>query len=321
MDGTIKNEEGASGTSFSGVFGEHLCEIAEENEKVVAITAAMPDGTGLGGFAKKFRKRFYDVGICEQHGVGLATGLSRAGLKPVFAVYSTFLQRAYDQLFHEVALQGEDVILCIDRAGLVGNDGPTHHGLLDISYARVMNGFVLMAPHNAPELRRMMDLAVEGDFPAVIRYPRETVPEKSKSGETPQFGVGEAEVLRDGADGAIVAYGIMVKRALAASEELSADGIEISVVNARFARPLDMAVIGELVRKQPAVLLAEDHSVSGGFGSAVLEGLADEGIDASRVRVAGVPREWVTHASREAQLEQLRLDGPGLADRLRKLLR
>jgi 1-deoxy-D-xylulose-5-phosphate synthase len=319
-NGSLCSEEAPEGLSYSAVFGRALCEMAERDSRIVAITAAMPDGTGLSEFAERFPDRFYNVGICEQHAVGLANGLSAGGLRPVFAVYSTFLQRAYDQLFHDVALQGEPVVFCIDRAGLVGNDGPTHHGLNDIAYCRSMPGFVVMAPKDSAELRRMLELAFGGDQPAVIRYPRETVPDVAEAG-LPQFAVGEAEVCLEGQGGALIAYGAAVPRAMEAARILrEEDGLEITVVNARFAQPLDTDTIAATVEGHDAVLLAEDHSVVGGFGSAVLEALAAAGVAAAHVQQAAVPLELIVAASRGEQLAQLELDGPGLAARLRRLL-
>ncbi|MCK4284456.1 MAG: 1-deoxy-D-xylulose-5-phosphate synthase, partial [Candidatus Brocadiae bacterium] len=320
-NGSVWNEEAAEGTSYSAVVGETLCELAREDPRIVAITAAMPDGTGLSAFAKEFPDRFYDVGICEQHAVGLADGLAAGGMRPVFAVYSTFLQRAYDQLFHDVSIQGAPVVFCVDRAGLVGSDGPTHHGLNDIAYCRAMPGFVVMAPGDSAELRTMVRLALAGEAPAAIRYPRESGPAAATDAAPPDFQVGQAEVCLQGRQGAIVAYGAMVRRALDAARILrEQDGLEITVVNARFARPLDLDAISDAVRQHEAVLLAEDHSVAGGFGSAVLEALAGRGIDAKHVRLAGVPLELIPHATRQQQVARCCLDGRGLAERLRHLL-
>ncbi len=323
QDGTLCSEEIPSGLSYSNVFGDCLCQLAEEDEDLVAITAAMPDGTGLGTFAEEFPDRFYNTGICEQHAVGLAGGLCRGGLKPVFAVYSTFLQRAVDQMAHDVALQGAPVTFCIDRAGLVGSDGPTHHGLHDIAFSRMLTGFVVMAPKDGRELRAMVRLALRTDAPVAIRYPRETVPdEETCRGETegPELEVGRAEVCREGSDGAIVAYGALVARALEAAVLLQEDDLQVAVVNARFASPLDRETICATVRQQPAVILAEDHSTAGGFGAAVLEMLAEEGVSAEAVRLAGVSGCFVEHAPRDTQLSRCRLDGPGLAERLKDIL-
>ncbi len=323
-NGTLSSEEVPSGQSYSAVFGRCMCRLAEEDDRVVAITAAMPDGTGLRQFAERFPDRFYNTGICEQHAVGLADGLSRGGLKPVFAVYSTFLQRAVDQMAHDVALQDAPVTFCIDRAGLVGADGPTHHGLHDIALCRMLPGFVVMAPKDGRELRAMLRLAVRTDAPVAVRYPREVVPDEEGSdaepGE-PELAVGRAEVCREGTEGAIIAYGALVGRALRAATLLAEqDELEVTVVNARFGRPLDRETICATVRDHPAVLVAEDHSVVGGFGAAVLEMLAEEGICTEGVRLAGVPDRFVEHAGRETQLARCGLDAPALADRLRDLM-
>ncbi|MHC4479808.1 MAG: 1-deoxy-D-xylulose-5-phosphate synthase, partial [Planctomycetota bacterium] len=320
-NGSLCSVESPEGLSYSKAFGSALCEMAERDPRIVAITAAMPDGTGLSEFADRFPDRFYNVGICEQHAVGLANGLAAGGLRPVLAVYSTFLQRAYDQLFHDVALQEAPVVFCIDRAGLVGSDGPTHHGLNDIAYCRAMHGFVVMAPANVPELRRMLELALAAEAPAAIRYPRESLPEGTAEDPAPDFAVGEAEICRQGQDAAVIAYGAMVRRGLDAARILAReDGLELTVVNARFARPLDLDVIRRVVQHHDAVLLAEDHSVAGGFGSAVLEALAACGVGAAHVQQAAVPVQLVAHASRDAQLARLELDGGGLAARLRRLM-
>jgi 1-deoxy-D-xylulose-5-phosphate synthase len=319
-DDTVSSEEPSSGTSYSSVFGAELCRQATADKRIVAITAAMPGGTGLLDFGEKFRDRLHDVGICEQHATGFAAGLCAGGLRPVFAVYSTFLQRAFDQMFHEVSLQRLPVVFCVDRAGLVGSDGPTHHGLLDIAMGRSLPGFVLMAPSCAADLRRMMQLALAGDSPAMIRYPRESVPDEDEPGAA-TFDMGQAGVLRRGPDGAIIAYGIAAIRASAAAAIMAeTDGLEITVVDARFARPLDTSVIFDVVRNSPAVLLAEDHCIAGGFGSEVLEQLVAAGMDTRHVRQVGVPREFILHAAREVQLSNCGLDAEGLAERLRGLL-
>jgi 1-deoxy-D-xylulose-5-phosphate synthase len=320
-NGAVCGEEPSAGHSYSSVVGEALCQLAKDDARIVAITAAMPDGTGLTEFSKSYPGRFYDVGICEQHATGFASGLCAGGMRPVFAVYSTFLQRAFDQVHHDVALQEAPVVFCVDRAGLVGSDGPTHHGLYDITYCRAMPGMVVMAPKDAPELRRMLRMALAGDTPVLIRYPRENVPDGQAQAEAAEFKLGQAEVCRRGPDGAIIALGAMVSRALDAARMLKEGrGLDVTVVNARFARPLDAATIAQVVREHPAVLTAEDHSVAGGFGSAVLESLSAQGVGADHVRLAGVPLEFITHATREEQLQSLRLDAPGLAARLLALI-
>ena len=310
-----------AGVTYSDVMGQTLVELAEEEPRLVAVTAAMCDGTGLNQFARRHPSRFHDVGICEQHAVGFAGGLAAGGLKPVVCIYSTFLQRAYDQLLHDIAFQEAPVVFCVDRAGLVGSDGPTHHGLFDVSFFRSMPGFVVMAPADGSELRSMLRLALYSGRPCAIRYAKEYVPEPLSSA-TASFSIGQAEVLRTGSDAAIIAYGALVRRALKAADILAeSHGRSATVVNARFAKPLDLDTILKVVLVHPVVLVAEDHAVAGGIGSAVLEALASEGISAGHVRLAGVPDRPVAHASREEQLAELQLDGPGLAQRLRALMR
>lgn len=315
-DGTIYTETGDL-ESYSDALGAGLVELAEEEPELVAITAAMPEGTGLSRFAERYPGRFYDVGICEQHAVGLANGLSAGGMKPVVAVYSTFLQRAFDQMFHDLSLQGAPVALCIDRAGLVGRDGASHHGLYDIACCRALPDFLVMAPKDRQELHRMLRLAVGSDRPCAIRYPREAVP--PDSGPDADLEVGRGQVLREGGEAAIIAYGATVVRALEAAEILRQnDDVDPTVVNARFAKPLDAELMEEVVNGHEAVIVAEDHAVHGGFGSAVLEALAARRVDCSRVELAGVPDESIPHASRDELLHDLELDGEGLAARIRR---
>jgi len=313
-----RGELTAQAPSWSDALGGCLLRLAAEDRRLVAITAAMCHGTGLAPFARDFPGRFHDVGICEQHAVGLAGGLAAGVMRPAVCIYSAFLQRAYDQLCHDVALQGAPVLFCVDRAGLVGSDGPTHHGLHDISYFRCLPGFVVMAPADAVELERMLRLALAGDRPCAVRYPREKVPLRPCGGAK-DFTVGQAEVLRAGKDAALIAYGALVPRALEAADILAADGRSVTVVNGRFAKPLDAETICRAVREHPVVVVAEDHA-AGGFGAALLEALAEKGVAAGHVRLAAVPDQPIAHASREEQLAELRLDGPGLAARVREML-
>ena len=319
-NGSIRWEE-TGGVSYSEAFGDALLQLAQEDPHIVAITAAMPDGTGLSRFAERFPGRFFNVGICEQHAVGFANGLVASGVKPVVAVYSTFLQRAFDQLFHDVSLQDSGVVFCLDRAGLVGHDGASHHGLYDIAYCRPLPGFVLMAPADRTELVWMLRLALDSGRPCAIRYPREQAPGPGEGEADATFSIGEGETVLAGPDLAIIAYGAMVRRALEAAEILkSQGGAAVTVINARFAKPLDRELICRAVAEHEAVIVAEDHALAGGFGSAVLEALAAEGVDASHVELAGLPDRPIRHASREEQLHALRLDGQGLADRALALL-
>jgi len=310
-----------SARTYGEIVGETLAELASTDSRIVAITAAMPQGTGLSAFADRFPDRFYDVGICEQHGVGLAGGLSAGGLRPVLCVYSTFLQRAFDQLFHDIALQAAPVLFCIDRAGLVGNDGPTHHGCHDVALFRSLPGFVVMAPRDGEELAAMIRAALKAGRPCAIRYPKEDVPspDAASGGEV---AIGKAQVLRTGSEAAIVAYGSSVRRAMEAARLLDeGDGLSITVVDARFAKPLDEEAILSVVAGHRAVVLAEEHAPAGGFASAVLELLAERGVGAAHVSRAGLPDRFVNHASRDEQLASLQLDGPGLAERIRLMLR
>ncbi|NUO09249.1 MAG: 1-deoxy-D-xylulose-5-phosphate synthase [Candidatus Brocadia sp.] len=301
--------------SYTNVFGDALVELATADAKVVGITAAMPDGTGIVSFGKKFPDRFYDVGICEQHAVGLANGLSAGGLKPVVAIYSTFLQRAYDQVFHDICLQRNKVVFTLDRAGIVGNDGPTHNGVFDISYLRNLPEIILMAPKDGNELKSMLKIALDAGKTVAIRYPKEDIPDGKLNPHYKTFEIGKAEVLRDGADGVLLAYGAMVYRCLQAAEKLSEKGIEVTVVNARFAKPLDRELILELVRNHKLIITVEDHALMGGFGSAVLELVSDEKEDAGKIIRMGIPDRFMEHGPRNFILKNIGLDENGIADK------
>lgn len=316
-DGEILREFAGQGEkSYTEVFSEAIVNIARRDRKVVAITAAMPDGSGLAKFGAEFPDRYFDVGICEQHAIGLAGGLSAAGLKPVAAIYSTFLQRAYDQVFHDLCLQGGNAVLAIDRAGIVGGDGPTHHGLFDIAYLRHIPGMTLMAPADGGELVKMLELAVAQKGVFAIRYPRATCPHTDISHTRPHVEIGRGEVLREGADGAIIAYGAKVCPALDAADMLEKRGLRVTVVNARFAKPLDEPLIIKTVESHPFVITVEDHAQSGGFGSAVLEMLSANGVDSSRVLCLGVQDKFVQHGSRELLLREEGLSAFAICERV-----
>ena len=301
--------------SYTKVFGDTLIELAKADHKVVGITAAMPDGTGIAPFGKKFPDRFYDVGICEQHAVGLANGLSAGGLKPVVAIYSTFLQRAYDQVFHDICLQRNGVVFALDRAGIVGNDGPTHNGVFDIAYLRNLPEIILMAPKDGNELKTMLKIALNSGKAVAIRYPKEDCPDKEMSPQYKTIEIGKAEVLREGADGVLLAYGAMVYRCLHAAEKLSEKGVEVTVVNARFAKPLDKALILDLVRNHKLIVTVEDHALMGGFGSAVLELVTEEREDACKIVRMGIPDRFMEHGPRNLILKNIGLDEDGIADK------
>jgi 1-deoxy-D-xylulose-5-phosphate synthase len=316
-DGEILREYVGQGEcAYTDVFGDAIVNLARKDRRIVAITAAMPDGSGLAKFGEEFPERYFDVGICEEHALGLAGGLSAAGLKPVVAIYSTFLQRAYDQVFHELCLQGADAVLAIDRAGIVGGDGPTHHGLYDIAYLRHLPGITLMAPSDGGELERMLALAVAEKGVFAIRYPRTTSPRTDIKHSNEEVRIGQGEVLREGPDGAIIAYGAKVCPALDAAEMLQQHGMRVTVVNARFAKPLDESLILRIVENHPFVVTAEDHALAGGFGSAVLELLSANGVGTSNVLCLGVQDKFVEHGSREILLREQGLSRTSICERI-----
>jgi 1-deoxy-D-xylulose-5-phosphate synthase len=291
--GNGKSEDLPGGVTFTDAFADALLELGEQDERVVAITAAMPDGTGVHKFAERFPNRFYDVGIAEQHAVTFAAGLAAGGLKPVVAVYSTFLQRAYDQIVHDVCLQKLPVIFAIDRAGLVGDDGPTHHGAFDLSYLRHVPNMVVAAPSDAAELRLMLHLAASHDGPFAIRYPRGISPEIRAHAQMQPMSVGMAEVLAEGDDVCVIAVGSAVNLSLRALDLLREQGISAALVNARFVKPLDAGLIISFAKRCRRLVLVEENTVQGGFGSAVVELLASAGITDVEMAQIGLPDEFV----------------------------
>jgi 1-deoxy-D-xylulose-5-phosphate synthase len=315
----LKGKGGAA--SYTALFGSALCKLAAEDERIVAITAAMPDGTGLTGFAKDFPGRFFDVGIAEQHGVTFAAGLAAEGLRPVFAVYSTFLQRAYDQVFHDVCLQNLPVTFALDRGGVVGSDGPTHHGAFDLSYLRHLPNMTLMAPKDENELQHMLATAINLGTPAAIRYPRGNGYGVPLDQTLRPLAVGKAEMLRDGCDGVIVALGSMVAPALQATVLLDEQhGIRLTVVNARFVKPLDASLIIELAGKCTALVTVEENALQGGFGTAVLELLEEHDLTGTRVLRLGYPDSYIPQGEQHELREMLGLDPAGIAASVRAFL-
>ncbi|MBD3183660.1 1-deoxy-D-xylulose-5-phosphate synthase [Candidatus Poribacteria bacterium] len=300
--------------SYTNVFSDTLVELAAEDDRIMAITAAMPDGTGLVKFMKKYPTRCFDVGIAEQHAVTLAAGLSCEGMKPVVAIYSTFLQRAYDQIIHDVCLQELPVVFAVDRSGLVGADGPTHHGTFGFSFLRHIPNMVLMAPKDEAELRQMIKTAVEHDGPAALCYPRSSglgVP-MPKTYES--LKIGEGEVLREGKDILLLAVGTMVYPAIEAAKILMEYDISAAVINARFIKPLDKGLIAPLSRSIRKVITVEENQIDGGFGSAVTEMLINEeilsGID---IRQIGLPDKFIQHGERELLLKLYGLTSENIA--------
>jgi len=298
--------------SYTEIFGDTLVRLARENPRIVAITAAMPDGAGLVDFRKEFPTRFFDVGICEQHAVTFAGGLALEGMRPVAAIYSTFLQRAYDQVLHDVCLQNLPVVFALDRAGVVGEDGETHQGLFDLSYLRHLPNLVLMAPKDENELRDMLYTAMEHPGPIALRYPRGRGVGVGFSAALSKMPLGRAEVLREGEDLLILALGASVYPALAAADELARQGAGATVVNARFIKPLDEALILSLAAKHGRVLTVEENVLAGGFGSAVLELLADRGLAGVTVKRLGIPDVFVEHGSQDILRQKYDLDASGI---------
>jgi 1-deoxy-D-xylulose-5-phosphate synthase len=300
---------------YTAVFGRAMLEVAEAVPEMVAITAAMPSGTGLTAFRSRHPGRFFDVGIAEAHGVCFAAGLACDGARPVAAIYSTFLQRAYDQIVHDVALQHLPVVFAVDRAGLVGADGPTHHGMLDITYLRSVPGMVVSAPKDGNELRDLLltGLRHEGG-PFALRYPRDTVPEGYDEARAPRvLPVGSWEVLEEGGDAAFLAVGPMVGVALRASALLRERGVAAAVVNCRFVKPVDLAVLRRLRAAVPVLVTVEEGSLVGGFGDGVLEALLDETLSTRGLVRRGLPDSFVAHGTREELLRAVGLTPEDLA--------
>jgi 1-deoxy-D-xylulose-5-phosphate synthase len=298
--------------SYTQVFGDTLVRLGRENPRIVAITAAMPDGTGLSDFRKEFPTRFFDVGICEQHAVTFAGGLASEGMRPVATIYSTFLQRAYDQVLHDVCIQKLPVVFALDRSGVVGEDGETHQGLFDLSFLRHLPNLVVMAPKDENELRDMLFTAVEHPGPIALRYPRGRGVGVAFSSTLSKVPIGKAEVLREGEDLLILALGASVYPALDAAKELDKQGFSATVVNARFVKPLDEHLILSLAAKHGRVLTVEENVLAGGFGSAVLELLADQNLSGITVKRLGIPDIFVEHGTQDILRKKYGLDAHGI---------
>ncbi|MHC4741126.1 MAG: 1-deoxy-D-xylulose-5-phosphate synthase [Planctomycetota bacterium] len=322
--------------SFTNSFGKHLTELAQKDKKIVAITSAMCDGTGLMEFRKKFAHRFYDVGIAESAAVDIAAGLAATGLKPVVCIYSTFLQRSFDQIFQEVALQNLPVVFCVDRAGLVGSDGPTHHGLMDIGFLRMMPNMVLLAPANDVEMKLALEFALSQSSPVVIRYPKDTVPaqEYVRAACSKPFVAGKSVVVKRARDSkiAILSYGSLLSEALDASAALAKEKIPVDVINGRFAAPIDKKLVS-LLDQGKGIITVEDHHLACGFGSALLEAAAIESgapkgktekVVRSKphntIRMLGVPSNLIRHDSRNAQLMEVGVNADKIVRTAKEML-
>jgi 1-deoxy-D-xylulose-5-phosphate synthase len=304
--------------TYSHVFGETALAIGKAMPEVVAVTAAMTDNTGLTKFAREIPERFFDVGMAEEHAVTFSAGLACGGMLPLTTIYSTFLQRAFDQIIHDVAVQDLKIVLCLDRAGLVGDDGAPQHGVFDVGYLRMIPGTVVMQPKDGTELRDMLWTAARwpGKRPIAVRYPRSPIPEAALPEREPRLlEIGRAEQLRAGGDVAILALGTMVAPALAAAELLAAQGVSATVVNARFAAPLDEAMFTGLARSVGRIVTVEENVIAGGFGSAVSEMLDRQGLSHTPQLRLGVPDVFVLHGKRDELLKQVGLDANGIARR------
>lgn len=307
--------------TYTQVFGETMCELMAADERIITLTAAMPDGTGVDKVLEKFPDRSFDVGIAEQHAVTFCAGMACEGMKPVAAIYSTFLQRAFDQVIHDVCLQDLNVTLAMDRAGIVGADGPTHHGLLDIAYLRGYPNIVLMAPKDEAEMRDMMLTAIEHKGPAALRYPRGNGHGVDISAPPKPLEIGKGEVIRHGGDVAIIGYGSMVYPAVEAAEQLVKEGIDATVVNARFVKPLDAELILRIARESSLIVTVEEAYLAGGFGSAVMELLEENGLqDKVKVVRMGVADEIITHGDPKRLLAQYGLNADGISAKIRETL-
>jgi 1-deoxy-D-xylulose-5-phosphate synthase len=318
--GTCRESKPRAAT-YTEVFGRTLVELAQMDPRLVAVTAAMPEGTGLSAFAQLYPDRFFDVGIAEQHAVTFAAGLAAEGFRPVVAIYSTFLQRAYDQILHDVCLERLPVILALDRGGLVGEDGATHHGVFDFSYLRSLPNMVVMAPRDENELRRMMLTALRHDGPIAFRYPRGAAVGGPPGAAATAIAIGEAEVLTDGSDLVLMAIGAAVMEALSARELLAQQGVQATVVDGRFVKPLDARLAVELARRIPRVLTIEENVRQGGFGSAVLEAFSDAGLNTVTVERIGLPDAFVEHGPQAVLRGKYGLDAAGIAQAALRFLK
>jgi 1-deoxy-D-xylulose-5-phosphate synthase len=311
----IETKKGGS-KAYTDAMSAAIADAMEANPKVAVLTAAMCQGNKLEKVRERFVERFFDVGICESHAVAFAAGMAKSGMRPIVDIYSTFLQRSFDQIFQEVALQDLPVVFTLDRAGLTGPDGPTHHGCFDITYLRLFPNLVVMAPGDELDVKPMLDFALAQVHPASIRYPKTTL--ETVKRELSPIELGKSEVIEDGDDGAFIVFGSLVPAALQAAHKLRDEGLNLTVINARFAKPLDRETILPLVDRMPFVITVEEGTLQGGFGSAVLEACNEEGIDTRNVIRAGIPDRFIQHAERGELLTELGLDVEGLCNAARR---
>jgi 1-deoxy-D-xylulose-5-phosphate synthase len=307
----------SSARTFTHAASAAIFQQMTDDPRVTVTTAAMCQGNNLEQIRDTFPDRFIDTGICEGHAVAMAAGQAKVGLRPIVDIYSTFLQRSYDQIFQEVALQNLPVTFMLDRAGLAGPDGPTHHGAFDSGYLRVLPNIGIMAPADEYDLTLMLDLALRRDGPCTIRYPKASISQLGGNRTPLEFG--KSEILSWGRDGMILGYGALVPACLAAAQSLRDDGLDVGVINARFLKPLDTSTVLRAIRDCGFVVTVEEAALMGGFGSAVLEAAADAGLDASCVRRLGIPDQFIEHGERNELLADLGLDAAGIASACRSL--
>jgi 1-deoxy-D-xylulose-5-phosphate synthase len=315
----IKSSKPAPPT-YTAVFADALIEMAKQDPKIVAVTGAMPEGTGLDKFAKVFPDRMFDVGIAEEHAITFCGGMATQGMKPVAAIYSTFLQRAFDQVFHDVAIMDLPVVFALDRGGIAGADGPTHHGIYDMAYLRIFPNMICMAPKDENELRHMVKTALECGHPASLRYPRGNGQGVALDAELKALPIGKGEVLRQGADATIFAIGHEVYPALTAAELLAKENINVTVINARFIKPLDDELITKYCQPYSRVITVEEGSLAGGFGSAIMERCEELGIHDVHFHRIGIPDEYVHHGAQDVLRAQYDLHPEGIAKRVREFV-
>lgn len=307
-----------SSKAYTHAFSNAIHHAIENDKKVAVITAAMCQGNKLEKVRSDFPDQFFDVGICESHGVAFAAGMAKAGMRPIVAIYSTFLQRSFDQMFQEVALQNLPVTFCLDRAGLTGPDGPTHHGTYDIPYSRIFPNFVVMAPGDQNDVEPMLQFSLQHNSPTTIRYPKASL--ESVNRPTAPVELGQSEVYEWGTDGMFVAFGTLFSNCVRAAAKLREEGLDVGVINARFAKPLDTQTIFKAIEESSAVVTVEEGTLEGGFGSAVLEAANQAGLETTSITRCGLPDSFVEHGERHELLESLSLDVDGLANTMRKAL-
>jgi 1-deoxy-D-xylulose-5-phosphate synthase len=318
--GEVRKSDKPQPPTYTAVFADALIELAKHDPKIVAVTAAMPEGTGLDKFGKAFPERMLDVGIAEEHAVTMCGGMATQGMKPVAAIYSTFLQRAFDQVFHDVAIMDLPVVFALDRGGIAGADGPTHHGIYDMAYLRIFPNMICMAPKDENELRHMLKTALESGHPTSLRYPRGNGAGVALDAELKALPIGKGEVLREGETATIFAIGNEVHPALQAAEILAKENINVTVINARFIKPLDDGLIAKYCKPYSNVITVEEGSLAGGFGSAVMERCEQLGIRDVRFHRIGIPDEYVHHGSQDVLRAQYDLHAEGIARRVREFV-